>query len=290
MPYQSLWSDLTGTAFSQGFLDAGGIRTRYLASGPPDGPLLLLLHGTGGHAESYIRNLAALGAHFRTVAIDFMGHGWSDKPAGSYEIADYAAHVIAVIRAHGRERAMLSGESVGGWVTSHLAIHHPRYVERIVLNCTGGWAAHADVMARLKNQYLAAISAPTPEYIRSRLEAMVFDKSIIPEDMVEARRRIYADPAFAAVMPRLLCLREMDVRQRNLLTESQYNTITAPTLVLWTSNHATYSVAEGRQIASMIPGAVFAVMDHCAQWPQFENPDLFNRHHIAFLKGAPLET
>ena len=83
--YTSNWIDLKSTAFRQDFIEAGGIRTRYLASGSSDKPLLLFLHGTGGHAEAYTRNLAAHGEHFHTVAIDMVGHGWSGKPLIDYE-------------------------------------------------------------------------------------------------------------------------------------------------------------------------------------------------------------
>ena len=79
MTYESIWSSLRGVSFSQGWLDAGGIRTRYIASGKSDAPVLVLLHGTGGHAEAYVRNLKAHGSHFRTYAIDLLGHGWTDK-------------------------------------------------------------------------------------------------------------------------------------------------------------------------------------------------------------------
>lgn len=87
--HKSIWSDLTGTSFSQGFIDADGVSTRYISSGSADKPLLLLIHGTGGHAEAYSRNLAAHGEHFWTVAFDLIGHGWSAKPESRYEIPDY---------------------------------------------------------------------------------------------------------------------------------------------------------------------------------------------------------
>lgn len=89
------------------------MRTRYLSAGNPDQPLLILIHGTGGHLEAYSRNIAAHAEHFWTVAIDLVGHGLSDKPAGDYEIKDYTRHVIDVIRALGRDKAHVSGESLG---------------------------------------------------------------------------------------------------------------------------------------------------------------------------------
>ena len=54
--YRSLWEAVRHTAFSQGWLDARGLRTRDLHSGDASRPPLLLLHGVGGHAEAYLRN------------------------------------------------------------------------------------------------------------------------------------------------------------------------------------------------------------------------------------------
>ena len=34
--YRSIWSDLQGVSFSQGYKDANGVRTRYLHSGADD--------------------------------------------------------------------------------------------------------------------------------------------------------------------------------------------------------------------------------------------------------------
>ena len=50
--FESIWSDLQGVAFSQGYLDAGGVRTRYLRAGDPGKPVLVLLHGSCGHADA----------------------------------------------------------------------------------------------------------------------------------------------------------------------------------------------------------------------------------------------
>jgi 2-hydroxy-6-oxonona-2,4-dienedioate hydrolase len=113
--HQSLWGDLRGVPFSQGWIDAGGIETRYLHSGDKAQPPLILLHGVGGHAEAYIRNLGAHGAHFSTWAIDMIGHGWSSKPDHDYEIEAYIDHLAAFIDAIGAEKIHLSGESLDEW-------------------------------------------------------------------------------------------------------------------------------------------------------------------------------
>jgi 2-hydroxy-6-oxonona-2,4-dienedioate hydrolase len=283
--YASIWTDLTRVAFRQGYLTAGGIKTRYLAAGDENKPLLLLLHGTGGHAEAYTRNLEAHAKHFCVYAIDLVGHGWSDKPLLSYEIADYAKHVIDVIKALGRQKAHISGESLGGWVAAWLAIHQPDVVDRLVLNTAGGWTAYPEVMERIKRLTMEAVEDPTPQRIRARLEFLMHDKSKVNDDIVEARRAIYAQPGYAEIMRRILCLQDMEIRRRNMFSYEDSAKIKAPTLVLWTSHDPTAAPEEGKKIAESIPGAIFKVMNECGHWPQFEDAETFNALHVAFLLG-----
>lgn len=283
--FASVWSDLRGVTFSQGYIDADGIRTRYIQSGDPSKPLVLALHGVGGHAEAYSRNFGPHGEHFWFVAIDMLGHGWTDKPEIYYQVKDYAEHVLAVLKALGRPSAMITGESLGGWVATYLAVHHPQAVERLVLNTSGGWTAHPEVMARLKKLSNEAASDPSWERIKARLEFLMCNKAMVSDDLIETRRSIYAQPGFAATMERIMCLQDMEIRRPNMITEEQYRSIKAPSLVVWTSHDPTATPAEGRQISEMIPGARYVVMNECGHWPQFEDADEFNRLHINFLLG-----
>ncbi len=281
--FSSVWADLTNTSFSQGFLDAGGIRTRYIMAGEPTSPLLLFLHGIGGHAEAYSRNLKAHSAYFWTIALDMVGHGWSEKPLMDYQVKDYANHVRDVLKALKREKAHLSGESLGGWVATYLAVHHPEVVDRLVLNTAGGWTAHPDVMARLKSLSNEAAQDPSWERIRARLQFLMYDKTMVSDDLIETRRAIYAQHGFADIMRRTMCLQEMEVRRANMITEQQYCSIKSPSLVVWTSHDPTATPAEGKQISEMIPDCHFVVMNQCGHWPQFENAAEFNRIHLKFL-------
>src|SRR6478736_5800390 len=105
--HESVWSDLQGVTFSQGYLDAGGVRTRYLHAGDPGKPTLVLLHGSGGHAEAYVRNLEAHAEHFSTWSIDMLGHGYTDKPGHPLEIRHYVDHLIGFLDAIDAPQASL---------------------------------------------------------------------------------------------------------------------------------------------------------------------------------------
>lgn len=286
MTYHSIWADLRGVSFRQAWLDAEGVRTRYLQSGDaPEQPVLIFLHGTGGHAEAYVRNLGPHGEFFRTYAIDMLGHGWTDKPDRPMEIEVYVEHLRAVLDTIGVDRANISGESLGGWVAARFALKYPDRVDRLVLNTTGGSTANPAVMARLKELTGRAADDPNWEFVKTRLEWLMHDKGHVNDDLIATRQAIYAAPGAAAAMRRALILQEMEPRQRNLLSDADWARIQARTLVLWTSHDPTNPPEEGRRIASLIPGANFMVMDDCGHWPQFEDAEIFNTAHLAFLLG-----
>jgi 2-hydroxy-6-oxonona-2,4-dienedioate hydrolase len=283
--YESVWSDLQGVRFSQGYLNAAGVRTRYLCAGDPGKPALILLHGSGGHAEAYVRNFEAHAEHFWTWAIDMLGHGYTDKPGHPLEIRHYVEHLMAVLRAIGAERASLSGESLGGWVAARAAVDHPDKVDRLVLNTAGGSQADPEVMQRIITLSVAAAENPTWETVQARIKWLMADKSKGYDDLVASRQRIYRQPGFVAAMRDIMALQDPKIRARNLLGPAEYGAITAPTLVLWTSDDPTADVEEGRRIASMIPGARFELMAGCGHWPQYEDAKTFNRLHLDFLLG-----
>jgi len=175
--HESVWSDLQGVPFSQGYLDAGGVRTRYLHAGDFAQPTLVLLHGSGGHAEAYVRNLESHAEHFSTWSIDMLGHGYTDKPGHPLEIEHYLDHLLAVFDAIGAQRVLLSGESLGGWVASKAAAAHPDRIERLVLNTAGGSQADPEVMKRIITLSMAAVEDPTWETVQSRIKWLMADKT-----------------------------------------------------------------------------------------------------------------
>ncbi|WP_041254643.1 alpha/beta hydrolase [Frankia sp. EAN1pec] len=283
--FESIWSDLQGVPFSQGYLDAAGVRTRYLHAGDKSRPVLVLLHGSGGHAEAYVRNLEAHAQHFSTWAIDMLGHGYTGRPGHPLEVAHYVEHLMAVLDTIGADRAHISGESLGGWVAARTAVDHPDRVDRLVLNTAGGSQADPAVMARIRTLSMAAVEDPAWPVVQARIKWLMADKTRDYDDLVASRQRVYRQSGFTAAMSDIMALQDPAIRARNLLGPAEYGAITAPTLVLWTSDDPTANVAEGSRIASMIPGARFEVMPGCGHWPQYEDAKTFNRLHVDFLLG-----
>jgi 2-hydroxy-6-oxonona-2,4-dienedioate hydrolase len=284
--YTSVWSDLNQVSFSQGFLQAGPYRTRFLHAGDPGKPVLLLLHGVTGHAEAYVRNLAAHAEFFDVWAIDFIGHGYSTKPEHPLEIKHYLDHVTAVLDTLGAETAYLSGESLGGWVTARFAQRHPDRVERIALNTMGGTMANPQVMQRLYTLSMEAAEDPSWDRVRARLEWLMADPAMVTDDLIRTRQQIFEQPDWKMACRMNMALQDPEIRKRNMITDDDLRSIQAPALVIWTTKDPSGPVDEGRRIASLIPNARFAVIENAGHWPQYEQTHEFNRIHTEFLRGV----
>ena len=71
---------LPAFAYDDQYLDADGVKIRYIEAGT--GPAIVLLHGGTSKLESWIDTgvVANLEKDFRVIAFDARGHGKSDKP------------------------------------------------------------------------------------------------------------------------------------------------------------------------------------------------------------------
>jgi 2-hydroxy-6-oxonona-2,4-dienedioate hydrolase len=281
--HESFWTDLCGGEFEQGYLQAGDVRTRYLHAGNASLPPLLLLHGVGGHAETYTRNLIEHAEHFNTYSIDMVGHGYSSKPDYDYEVDVYVEHLRAVIDTLGFDKICLSGESLGGWVAARFALKYPERLKRMVLNTCGGATLNPEVMQRIKSLTMAAVREPDWDTVKARLEWLMADPATVTNDLVACRQAIYKQPGMIEAMQRIMCLQETDIRQRNNLSDAEWAAIKTETLVLWTDKDPTAAVEVGEKIATLIPNGRFALMKNCGHWPQFEDPPTFNKIHLDFL-------
>jgi pimeloyl-ACP methyl ester carboxylesterase len=271
------------------WIDAAGVRTRIVEQGA--GTPLILLHGTGGHVEAWFRNLGALAAHYRVIAIDSVGHGLTDKPAIAYTPADYAAHARDVMDALGIERAHFAGVSLGAWVASWLALESPERVLSIINN-TGAvfrWPEGEDQQESSGRRNMVSTSAGledlTIESVRRRLHLLFHDPSKCPEELVRVRYALYSTPEARAVTAQLHHLLPYDSPDRIAfsLTPERLQALSMPVLYLWGEFNPGGSVESGKRAASTTPRGEFAVIDGVGHWPQFEGADEFNRLALDFL-------
>jgi pimeloyl-ACP methyl ester carboxylesterase len=283
--YRSIWTWLRELEFRQGWCDAGGIRTRFAEAGDPSLPGLLLLHGTGGHWETFAPNLGALSEHFHCVAVDMVGNGFSDKPDYDYEIEVYVRQMLAVLDHFGMAHANLVGMSLGAWVAARLALDAPERVDRVVLMSPAGLIATASNMARIRAERTKAVEDPNWESIKAMFDHLIAEERNRIPDVIALRQAIYRLPATRATIDHLLVLQDPEARERNLLSEQQWRSINAPTLVVASGkDHSEYENT-ARRVAALLPHSEVLEMPNVKHWPHFEDPEVFNPAALKFLLG-----
>jgi pimeloyl-ACP methyl ester carboxylesterase len=113
-------------------VNAGGLRTHVALAGPQDGPAVLLVHGWPQNWWAWRRVIPALSEHFRVIAPDLRGHGWTEATEHGYEKQQLADDLIAVLDELGVERTTWVGHDWGGWSGLLAALRAPGRIERML--------------------------------------------------------------------------------------------------------------------------------------------------------------
>ena len=281
--HPSIWSELRNVSFTQGYVGANGIRTRYVEAGPISAPAAVMLHGTGGHWETFCRNLGPFSQHFRTIAFDMVGNGFTDRPDHDYEILNYVDHLRDTMDALGVERAHLLGTSLGSWVAAAFALRYPDRVDKMVFMSTAGLMATAENMARIRATRMQAVNDPNWTSIKAMFDHLMASEDNRLDDLVSLRQAIYRQPGMIATMEHTLVLQEAETRGRNLIPEADWRTISAPTLTIASGQDVSEYTNTSRQVAELMPNAQVFEMANVKHWPHFENAAVFNDVSLNFL-------
>jgi pimeloyl-ACP methyl ester carboxylesterase len=124
---------------------AGGALVRYYAEG--DDPPLLLLHGLGGAAVVWYRNLPKLARSYTVLAPDLWGPG---RHGGKRFTLDVGVRFVAdFLDAVGHRSAHLVGSSLGGVIAGFTAVREPSHVRSLTLVDSAGLGREIALSQRL---------------------------------------------------------------------------------------------------------------------------------------------
>ncbi|MEM9037984.1 MAG: alpha/beta hydrolase, partial [Actinomycetota bacterium] len=150
----------------------------------------------------------------------------------------------------------------------------------------GGTKANPEIMARIKGSTTKAVMEDDIDLTRQRLHLLMHDPAKdVSEELVAVRHAIYHHPEFQRNLPNLLCLQEMEIRQRNLMTNERLASIKVPTLVVWGAENPFGDVPEATNMHEAIAGSQLEMFGECGHWPQHEQAALYNPISIEFLRA-----
>lgn len=259
-----------------------GLTTGYLEAG--QGDPVVLLHGGefGGGAEiAWERNIEALAAHYRVLALDMLGFGESAK------VIDFndgrgmrIRHIARFCEVVGAQRPHFVGNSMGAVnLFVDATSESPLLAARsLVMICGGGEIQRNEHSAALYD-YDATLDG------MRRIVTALFDDPSYPADEAYVRRRYEASiapgawEALAAARFRRPGLEAPPLPS----SDRAYHRITVPTLVVEGGADKLLPAGWAAEIAARIPSGRSAVIDGAGHCPQIERPDAVNDLLLAFF-------
>jgi pimeloyl-ACP methyl ester carboxylesterase len=241
-------------------------------------PIVMLPSGAHDrHDYDELRSL--LGERYRSISLDWPGHG--ESPAGegaatAMRFADIAEQLVEQLAPTG---AVVLGNSVGGFAAARLAIRRPELVRGLVLLDSGGFAGRP-----LQVRAFCALMS-RPWFLRRIYPAFsaLYMRSRTPADR-RAREVGVAttscDPGLRAVTQlwRSFSSPEHDLRDAA-------GSILAPTLLIWGRRDPVIPVRIGRRLAARIPGSELVVLD-TGHVPHTSDTEAVAARLIAFAEAA----
>jgi 2-hydroxy-6-oxonona-2,4-dienedioate hydrolase len=280
----SLWTELLGAEVRM--YDAAGIPTRSIQAG--SGMPVIMLHGVGGHAEAFARNVVPLGRDFDARAIDYYGHGLTGSSDAPSSKDTFVKHLIDYMDAAGLEKAHLIGESLGGWIAAWAAIEHPDRIGKVVYTVGAHLRVPIDAATQaktdagtgeLKRLSLQFVAEPSRENVHARLKWLFHkpERDITPE-LIDLRWALY-QRSIGKPSPASVIGNTPDELTPEVLARSP-----VPTMFLWTDHNPSQQVATAQKAMTYVRDAEWALIEDSGHWPQWEHPETFNRIVTDYLK------
>jgi pimeloyl-ACP methyl ester carboxylesterase len=283
-----------GNAASK-FVDIGnGLKIHTRDEGNPDGPVLLLIHGSNSSLHTWEPWVKRLGSDYRIISIDLPGHGLTGpNPTRDYHYASFVAVVDKLMTALKISNFAIAGNSMGGGVAWQYALKHPNRVTAIGLIDAAGaprWqATTVPIGFRIARMPIVRdiVKYITPRaLIASSLKDSVSKKEVVTDTMIDRYWDLLLFPGNRQATIDRFALRH-NVEPASKLSLAA---IRVPTLVMWGEEDGLIPVSSAQWFASSIKDAQLVVYPAVGHIPMEEIPDQSAADMKAFLDSALLKT
>lgn len=268
------------------------LRLHYHEAGVGNGPTIVLLHGGGPGASSwsnFSRNIPVLAQNFHVLAVDQPGYGQSDKPTEHPQYFVHSASALKDLLDHLEitSRVHLLGNSLGGGAAVRFALDYPDRAGKLVLMGPGGLSTNLFAPDPTEGVKLLGKFSyqPTRDNLEAFLRIMVFDQSLITDELIDERFASASTPeslAAARAMGKSFAGADFE---KGMLWRDAYK-LRQPVLLIW-GREDRVNPLDGALVATkVIPRVQLHVFGGCGHWAQLEKFDEFNRLTSDFLAGS----
>ncbi len=239
------------------------------------GKPLLLIHGLGGHWQSWNPILADLAATREVIAVDLPGFGQTPKLAGETSIRSLADEVAAFLHANGLSGIDAVGSSMGARLVLELARRGGIVGGVVSLDPGGfwqGWERHAFFssiylslrLLRLLRPVLPAVCASPIGRALLLAQFSARPTKVAPDTVSNELCSYVASPAFDELLSQLAYGEEQQGAPRN--------SIAHPLVIGWGRRDRVCLPRQAKRALALFPDAQLHWFDRCGHFPHWDAP------------------
>lgn len=238
------------------------------------GSPLILLHGLTVNHLIFSTEMEYLKENFRVIALDFRGHGKSERPL-SYTLQDHIQDVISLMNELEIEKTSLLGASMGSYVAQGVAIAVPERVDKLILVAAKSHGKTSS-MARLFAEHGKEVQGLSDEEQIHHLYQYAFHDLNAVSKWMDGMTDQFPILTTEQQTVANKALEGFDFR-------SDLYKVSADTLVI-SGKHDGLNLPEmGKEVSQLIPGAKFVEFELSGHMPSIEEPDRYMEILLGFL-------
>jgi pimeloyl-ACP methyl ester carboxylesterase len=256
------------------FIKVAGMNIHFRDEGPKtDKDPIVLIHGTSASLHTWDGWVEALKTQHRVIRFDLPAFGLTGPdPKNNYTIERYAEVVISVLDKLKVKKAILAGNSLGGYVSWATAVFYPKRVTKLILVDASGY-------------FFEPESIPIAFRLSQNPITSLLLEKILPRSVVEKSvKNVYGNPDLvtAELVDRYydLTLRKgnrgalkerFDQLQPGVIAD-KIKTINIPTLIIWGKKDKLIPLKFGTKFKEEIKNSQLVIFDELGHVPHEENP------------------
>jgi len=249
----------------------GGLDVHYFTAG--QGDPLVVIHGGGGDARTWLNNIAALSENYTVYAPDLPGYGGSQPMDGHYFIPELTDFMDGFSDNLGLERFNLVGHSLGGGIALNYALESPHKIKKLVLVSSLCLGREIALWVRLLSipAFVKAVGAITMAVLRAIKWLVKTLLAPIEFVMPFSQGSVSLGGSITTF------------REQTLVLAGRLSEIMMPTLLVWGAKDQIVPVRQAYAAAQVIPNCQLKVFENRGHNVHRDELQQFSRVLAGFL-------
>ncbi len=258
-----------------------GITWPYLEGGPPDGEVIVMVHGFGGDKDNWLLYARHFTKRYRVIVPDLPGFGDNVRDPGlNYGGTAQTERLHAFFTELGLENIHLAGNSMGGFIALNCALTYPDRLKSLTLiDNAGVTSTHKSELEIAIDEGENPLVATSPEDFDRLLDFIMHKRIPSPKFMKQAmleiqiRNHDLLDAIFWQIIDEAL---------NHSLTD-RLGDVATPTLVIWGRHDRLIDVSCAAVMAAAIPDNRVVILEDAGHVPMIESPQQSAEHHLKLI-------